>query len=126
MTTRRSFLAGAASAAAGIAAAAAPLSTVAVAATPTPATPAPAPAPATPAPTPAPTTPPPPSQLASDLARSLQRELPQARLSDTLTAQIAGDIEGNFDIAKAFRAGRLRNDQEPDFAFFADPDGECA
>jgi len=117
MTTRRSFLAGAASAAAGIAAAAAPPSTAAVAATSTPATPAPAPAP---------TTPPPPSQLASDLARSLQRELPQARLSDTLTAQIAGDIEGNFDIAKAFRAGRLRNDQEPDFAFFADPDGECA
>lgn len=75
---------------------------------------------APPVPTPKPT--PAPSALANGLARSLQRELKAAHLSDELTAKIAGDIQSNFDIAKAFRKVRLRNADEPDTVFFAGRD----
>jgi hypothetical protein len=98
MTTRRSFIAGAA-AVAGIAAASAVS--------------APAPAQAAT-----------PSTLARELARSLQRNLPEARLSDAITAKIASDIEDNFAIATTFRKGHLKNGDEPACAFAADPAGE--
>ena len=131
MTTRRSFLVGAATAAAATAAGlAAAAKTESAAATGPPlvaaASPTAAPAAAASAPpTPAPAASTPPSRLARDLARSLQSSMPQAKLSDALTEQIAADIEGNFAIAKTFRGVRLRNGQEPDFVFFADSDGEC-
>jgi hypothetical protein len=96
MTTRRSFIAGAA-AAAGLAAAAT-ATAPAQAATP--------------------------STLASELARSLQRALPEAKLSDAMAAKIASDIEDNFAIATTFRKGHLRNADEPACAFAADPAGE--
>jgi glucose/arabinose dehydrogenase len=73
--------------------------------------------PAPPASSPSPKPPPEPSALARELARSLQRDLPQARLPDDLVEKIAGDIESNFDIVKAFRKGGLKNSDEPDTAF---------
>jgi hypothetical protein len=65
-----------------------------------------------------------PSTLASELARSLQRSLPQAKLSDALVAKIASDIEDNFVFAATFRKGHLRNADELACAFAADPAGE--
>jgi len=99
VTTRRKFIA---QAAAGVAAA-----TVATAAS----VPAPAKAAA-------------PSTLALELARSLQRSLPAAKLSDALVAKIAGDIQDNFAIATTFRKATLKNWDEPDCAFSADPAAE--
>jgi hypothetical protein len=97
MTTRRSFIAGAA-AVAGAAAAG-----------------------AVPAPADAAT----PSTLARDLARSLQQSLPAAKLTDAMVAKIASDIEDNFIIAVTFRKGQLKNWDEPACAFSADPAGEA-
>ena len=99
MTTRRKFIA---QAAAGVAVATVATTT----AVPTPAQAAP------------------PSSLALELARSLQRSLPAAKLSDALVAKIAGDIQDNFAIATTFRKTRLKNWDEPDCAFSADPVAE--
>lgn len=71
-----------------------------------------------PHPTPSPT-PKPPSTVARALARSLQHDLPAARISDAMTEKIAGDIESLFDISKAFRKQRLHNWDEPDFTYSA-------
>lgn len=101
MTTRRSFIAGAV-AVAGVAGVAA-------------ATTIPVPAEAAT-----------PSTLARDLALSLQRSLPGAKLSDAMVAKIAADIEDNFAIATTFRKGRLKNSDEPACAFSADPEDEIA
>jgi len=104
MTTRRSFLAATLGAAAlGLTGARAD---------------APADRP-TAAPKPAATASPEPSALARELARSMQRDLRGARLSDGLTEKIAADIQSNFDIAKAFRKTRLANSDEPDATFYA-------
>ena len=60
-----------------------------------------------------------PSAVSKALARWLQRDLKAAKLSDALTEKIAADIEGGFDITRAFRKERLANAAEPDFTFFA-------
>jgi len=74
-----------------------------------------------PTPTPAPSSgPTKPSALARELARSLQHDLPKARLSDAMTERIASDIQDNFAIGKAFRNRKNRNLPPPDFVFAAD------
>jgi len=54
-----------------------------------------------------------------ELARSLQRGLPKARLSDAATQLIAKDIEGNLAIAAAFRGRSTAGLPPPDFVFTA-------
>lgn len=108
MPTRRVFLA---AAIAATAAASGPIARDAASAA---AHPSPTP---TPTPSPGPTK---PTALARELAKSLQRDLPKAHLSDTLTERIASDIQDNFAIGKAFRNRSRRNLPPPDFVFAAD------
>lgn len=79
--------------------------------------------PAAPRPSPAPS--PGPSRLARELASSLQRDLPAARLSDSMTEKIASDINDNFIINKTFRNQKNRALPPPDFMFVAE-EGEQA
>jgi hypothetical protein len=60
-----------------------------------------------------------PSPLAIELARSLQRGLPNAHLSAAMTAKIAKDINDNLFIANAFRKLRSVALPPPDFVFVA-------
>ncbi|HEY7995154.1 MAG TPA: twin-arginine translocation signal domain-containing protein [Candidatus Eremiobacteraceae bacterium] len=62
-----------------------------------------------------------PSSLALTQARWLQRTMPEAKLSDALVEKIAGDIDGYAPVAAEFRKATLRNWDEPDFVFFAGP-----
>jgi hypothetical protein len=62
-----------------------------------------------------------PSSLALAQARWLQRTMPEAKLSDALVEKIAGDIDGYAPVAAEFRKATLRNWDEPDFVFFAGP-----
>jgi hypothetical protein len=62
-----------------------------------------------------------PSPAALALAKSLQQTLPGAHLSDELVEKIAKDIDGYAPVAKDFRKIRLRNWDEPDFVFIAEP-----
>lgn len=60
-----------------------------------------------------------PSDTARCLAKHLQASLPQAKLDDSMTEKIAGDIDGFLDASKSFRNRGLRNSDEPDFVFSA-------
>ncbi len=60
-----------------------------------------------------------PSALASALARFLQRTLPKARLSNSLTEKIAADIDDGFAVNAAFRNTSNAHLPEPDFVFVA-------
>jgi hypothetical protein len=117
MGTRRSFLAGTIAAAAGIAAA----SSGASAAPPGSPTPHPTPTPKPPTPPPAaaggPTK---PSAPALELAKKLQKDLPQAKISDAMAERIASDIEDGFSLSQAFRKAKFKNWDEPDFVFSAE------
>ena len=62
-----------------------------------------------------------PSAFALDQARSLQKTMPAAKLSDELVEKIAGDIDGYAPVAAEFRKATLRNWDEPDFVFSAGP-----
>jgi len=61
-----------------------------------------------------------PSPLAKELATSLQRGLPNAKLSEAITAKIASDIQDGFAINKAFTNVDNKNLPPPDFVFSAD------
>jgi len=100
MSSRRRFLQAATVTAAAVAAgASATALPQRAAARPTKASP-----PVTPVkPSPQPSASPHPSPVARALAGSLQNDLPNAHLSDAMTAQIANDIQGNLAIGKAFR-----------------------
>ena len=60
-----------------------------------------------------------PSQLARELALSLQRDLPHAHLSDATTEKIASDIQDQFAIGKSFRKMASKHLPPPDFVFAA-------
>ncbi len=91
--------------------------------------PAPAGSP-TPHPTPTPKPPAPPSAVAGgptkpsapalELAKKLQKDLPQAKISDAMAERIASDIEDGFSLSQAFRKAKFKNWDEPDFAFSAE------
>ncbi|HLW38142.1 MAG TPA: twin-arginine translocation signal domain-containing protein [Candidatus Eremiobacteraceae bacterium] len=126
MPSRRVFLKNAAVAAAAlstsaIAAAQLAQGETAAAATSPKATPRAVPA----APRPSPTPSPGPSKLARELAGSLQRDLPAAHLSDSMTEKIASDINDNLVINKTFRNQKNRALPPPDFMFVAE-EGEQA
>ncbi len=71
-------------------------------------------------PTPAPTsTPTKPSPLATKLAQALQRDLPQAHLSDAMTEKIASDIQDTLVIGASFRKRSNERLPAPDFVFAA-------
>ncbi|MBC5804626.1 MAG: hypothetical protein DLM53_06265 [Candidatus Eremiobacter antarcticus] len=63
-----------------------------------------------------------PSAVALALARWLQRTLPRARLSNSLTEKIAGDIDDGFAVNAAFRNKSNAHLPEPDFLFVASED----
>lgn len=110
MPSRRVFLTKAAVAAAAI------TTSIAAANPSRAAQPSPAPLPS---PAPHPTASPGPSALALALAKSLQKDLPRAHLSDSMTQKIAGDINDNFAINKTFRNKKKRQLPPPDFIFSA-------
>jgi hypothetical protein len=60
-----------------------------------------------------------PSLLATERARSLQRGLPKAHLTDATTQLIAKDIDDNFAIADTFRGRSTAGLPPPDFVFTA-------
>jgi hypothetical protein len=76
---------------------------------------------ATPAPHPIATTSPKPSELAQQLASSMQRTLRSASLSDAMVEEIATDVEENFSIGDALRTAHSDALPPPDFVFAASP-----
>jgi hypothetical protein len=76
---------------------------------------------ATPTPNPVASSPTPPTALAKELAASLQRSLPKAKLSDAMTDKIASAIQDGFVVNKAFANVGNKNLPPPDFVFSADP-----
>lgn len=62
-----------------------------------------------------------PSAFALAYAKYVQRAMPRAHLSDALIEKIAGDIDSYEPTAANFRKGSLRNWDEPDFTFLAGP-----
>ena len=62
-----------------------------------------------------------PSALSVAIAKSLQKTMPDAHLSDARVEKIAGDIDGYAPTAADFRKTRLNNWDEPDFVFAAGP-----
>ncbi len=76
----------------------------------------------TPTPNPTASAPTAPTPLAKELAASLQRSLPKAKLSEAMTDKIASAIQDGFAVNKAFANVDNKNLPPPDFVFSADPE----
>ncbi len=60
-----------------------------------------------------------PTALAKELASSLQRGLPRAKLSDALTEKVAEAIQQGLSVADSFRNKKNAQLPPPDFIFTA-------